>query len=775
MIRLTLLFALLLIAAPSWATTYWVSTGGAGTLCTDVDGDADPGVYMSPVTFDALNCEGPGDTVKFKAGTYTMLINWNTLLRSGSSGSLISYICEGDRTCILRPTAINSSQLAIISVVEQQYVNIGLEGFGFDIDGVNVANPSTTIIMGFYAKSTTVSDRSQVNFRGNYIHNHNYNGFSYARSSTTTSFTGGIISGNLVGAHQTFYVSSEAFHAIYPQVKSYTITRNDLTVENNVSGIGSYGIHCYPGGVCTNNVIGYNLVRGSGTRGNGVLVAGSGNRIANNVVRNPSATSGTCIAFNSSSADNNSAFHNVCHGYLNRLNNSSGATGNEYRNNVCVTGFSCNDVLGAQSVAGTSQNVTGVATSEFVDQANYNYALVAGSSLIDHATCLAISGRAYNGVRPDCGAFETFSIASAEVGSIDATSLILTFNNNVFPPLLPSTGITGITVRENTTPVTVSSCARTGDNIVDCTLASSITTGTTVDWSYAQTGNLTDSALIGGTVSQELLAVTNSAVTNNVGGGAPTYVFSQAAYEFHGKYGTEAAPVIKPDGVASTGAAENFANMTVIPGGSIRVRFAVTCTTADCPPVGFIPRYSKNSGAYTVVPDAFAADNIGFCGTSTALPDNGAATTDQLSTSGAFLPGALVLTSNAIPTIHNGSNVFPQNNKTELEYCFTFDTDAASGDTYDFRLYNQDGSTITYTVTPRVTINAAAGGFGELWDLLMFAMLPIMGRIESQTAKPVSNLAVSYPNADQVVIEGLACTSLKTSGTGLKRTITCGH
>jgi hypothetical protein len=453
------------------------------------------------------------------------------------------------------------------------------------------------------------------------------------------------------------------------------------------------------------------------------------------------------------------------------------STGILIRNNHFYASGSGGTVgIGSGATAGVhytaTGNITNVSAPDFVNAGatlpgSPDFTLTSSSPVINAGT--TATGIAYNGSAPDIGAFETFTHSVCTVEDGDANTLRVTVGNNLNPPI-QNTNTTGWTVKVATVSRTLDSVTKVGDNRVDIVFqGAAVTGGQAVTYSYAQTGDFRDSANIGRTFSQEYLARTDESCTNNVGA-APTHVFTQARYEFHGRYGTEAAPIIKPDGVASTGAAENFSNMTVIPGGSVRVRFAVTCTTADCPPAGFVPRYSKNGGAYTVVPDAFTADNISLCGVSSNLPNNGTATTDQLSTSGAFAAGAVVLTSNAIPTVD-----IALNGKTELEYCFTFDTDAASGDYYDFRLYDQDGSTITYTVTPRITVNAAAGGFGQLWELLMFAMLPALGRIESQTAKPVSNLAVSYPNADQVLIDGLACTSLKTSGTGLKRTITCGH
>mgnify|MGYP001572812355 CR=1 FL=1 len=204
-------------------------------------------------------------------------------------------------------------------------------------------------------------------------------------------------------------------------------------------------------------------------------------------------------------------------------------------------------------------------------------------------------------------------------------------------------------------------------------------------------------------------AITNQSCTNNVGA-AVSYVFTQAAFEFHGLRGTEAAPV----GTPYASAPENT-NILVRVGGSVRLRLAVTCTTADCPPIGFIPRYScaacGTAGTYTVVPDTFVADEaIGFCGTSpdTNIPTNGTATTDQLSTSGTFVAGALVRTSNAIPTVDIGLN-----GKTELEYCFAFSDLGVATRTFDIRLYDQSGAALNaYTVTPRMTLAAPSAGMG---------------------------------------------------------------
>jgi hypothetical protein len=291
--------------------------------------------------------------------------------------------------------------------------------------------------------------------------------------------------------------------------------------------------------------------------------------------------------------------------------------------------------------------------------------------------------------------------------------LSITFTNNLNPPLLPASpafGTNKFTARKATVDDPVTAATRTGSNQIDLTLTNAIVGGNAVDFSYSTTsGDVTDSANIGGTLNQRLNAITNQSCTNNVGGGA-SYVLTQARFKINGFRGTEAAPVATP----YASAPENT-NVYVMPGGKLRLRFAVTCTTADCPATGFFPFYSctacGTAGTYTQIPDTYAAnEDIGFCGTSpdADVPATGTATTNQLSTAGTFVAGALVRTSNAIPnlTIANGS-------KSENEYCLAFNTTATANRTYDIKMYKQDGTAINaYTVVPRITITPISSGAG---------------------------------------------------------------
>jgi parallel beta-helix repeat protein len=144
---------------------------------------------------------------------------------------------------------------------------------------------------------------------------------------------------------------------------------------------------------------------------------------------------------------------------------------------------------------------------------NSDGTIAAASATLNAGT--PITAVAFNGVAPDIGAFETMVASSAVVGGINATTTVISLTNNLNPPSLPASACTGFTMRQTAVNVAISACVRSGTNQIHLTHAA-ITGGTVVDFSYSQTGNVTDSALIGGSVKQELLAITNQSVTNQV-------------------------------------------------------------------------------------------------------------------------------------------------------------------------------------------------------------------------------------------------------------------
>lgn len=367
------------------------------------------------------------------------------------------------------------------------------------------------------------------------------------------------------------------------------------------------------------------------------------------------------------------------------------------RNNITYTGVAGCATKAGVTVSGSLNNTNPL----FTNAGSRDFTITSTSPALNAG---ASSTLPYNGSAPTIGAYDPPRFATCVVEDGAASTLRITYTNNAQPPLLPATGMTTYTARKATVNNVVTAAIRTGDNRVDLTLTNAIVAAEAVDFSWAS-GNVTDSSLIGGAPNQPILAATLQSCTNNVGAAA-SYVFTQDKFRFYYVRGTEAAPVSIPPGTTN----ENK-SIFMSSGGKVRLRLSVTCTIANCPPAGFFLRYSLNGGGYqssNVVPNVFAGDKIAFCGTSpdADIPLSGTLTTNQLTTGGAYIAGALVRTSNAIPTVD-----LALNGKTEVEYCLAFST-ATINDTYDFRIYQQDGTVLVYTNTPRVTMIGSQGGLG---------------------------------------------------------------
>ncbi len=333
-------------------------------------------------------------------------------------------------------------------------------------------------------------------------------------------------------------------------------------------------------------------------------------------------------------------------------------------------------ITSSGNILSTSPGFTNVAGNDFT--------LASGSSAIN--ACVDI-GLSYNGSAPDCGAFETFTGTGGTVSgnTLDA-QLGMAFNT----PLIP--GTTGFTVNNGRA---VTGVALVGSSIARLTFDGASCTGVqSWTWSYSG-GTAKDSSAIGSYstfLSQPLLTVGPTSVTNNCSGAS--YSFTQAAFRYHGIHSaTEASPSIR--------SAENVPSFLVVRSGAVRIRFAVKCDSGiDCPSSAFSAYYARGGG-YSALPNAPGAGNVSFCGntyTGENTLENPTPTSNQLTTSGPFVQGAVVYTADAVPVVSLLSG-----EKTEIEHCIKFTT-SASG-TYTFRLYLQDGTPLgTYDNTPSVII-----------------------------------------------------------------------
>ena len=671
-------------ATPAWGVTYWVATtGNDSNACSAVDGSSDPGTYK--LTIDGasggLSCLSAGDTAMIKAGTYNEGTITDPLL-SGTSASARTTM-RGDSAGtrpILRPTTGTS----VISLQNSREF-IAFEYM--ELDASSQSSPTDVF------RTSNGDDINSLLINDNVIHS-----TSNTMSGTAACITvSNLIHDSTISNNDIHNCKSSSAnpgaHGIYMRGDNNVIENNILRDVN-----GWCWQNFYSKGTSESNIYRYNYCHDSGedTNNGGALItsAGTSTILVHHNIFVGRAAGGTCAASHRGVKLYTGArvYNNTITCWSIGVNIKS--TDVIVRNNVIYNNTTTIDDDSAGATA--DNNLT--SDPSFTDAPNDDYTLLTGSTAINNGS--TAPGFSYNGSAPDQGAFETFAHSSCEVGNVDTTSLIITFENNLYPPLLPSSSVTTFTARENSSAATVSSCARSGNNSIDCTLSAAITGGTTVDYSWAS-GNLTDSADLGGvsTYNQPFLAVTNQSCTNNVSGGSGE-VLTQTRGRFRLSHGAEASTG------APFGDAAEDANWTVSQGGLRRVRLKMACTTADCASVGIELRYAEDGGAYTALTDT--CGNICFYGTgdTTLGVTDGVATTEQLTSGHATNVACEVKRqSGSVPNVD-----LSQNSESECEYVIQIGSSTAVDTTYDFRLYKDGGTALdAYDVTPRLTVRSLRG------------------------------------------------------------------
>jgi hypothetical protein len=683
-----LVLALLLFAGQAHATTYYVD----GTGGSDSTGDGSVGNPWATIR-KAVTTGTPvtaGDTVLVDDATYTPASGGTVVTISSGQGSPSGTLNAPITIKSLNPLG------AVIQMGATTSANTGFDVNrpyyiidGFDINGgtlTGLQTSSSLVFTGIAARTGAtglVVRNNRIRDIAVGICSNSTNGFSAIFVQGPTAASGILIEGNRIseigrlfngevgpsGACSTT-INGANDHGIYLEHGNNVIVR-----RNTIYVYRGFGVNLYNSGdpttfTHTNVDIKHNTfdhplgeIRGPC----GQIIYGQtqiGLLIRNNIFSRPESSA--LQTFGVGTMTNVSIVGN----YMD-VNDSN---------------FHCGSVPTGVSVGGTNH---ANASLGFSDLANRDYTLAAGSALIDAGVDI---GGAFDGSAPEPGRYEVPVFASCEVTA--ATKILVTFTNNVSPPLLPASGASTFTARKNGSANALNgSVARVGDNTLEITVTDAYAGGNTADISWAS-GNITTTS---GQPFRQTLS--NQSCTNSVGGAS--YTFTQATFQFRGVYGLESSPEVQ--------SAENVSLFAVVKGGATRQRYALTCGGGDCPSTGFYLFYATG-GAYAAVPDAFDAGNVAFCGSSYSgplIPVNGSATTNQLSTSGTFTAGGIIFTSNAIPTVTGLNNGY----KTELEYCVKFDTNATG--TYTFRVRKQDGTVLdTYTVTPSIVlVDQQASGF----------------------------------------------------------------
>jgi hypothetical protein len=161
--------------------------------------------------------------------------------------------------------------------------------------------------------------------------------------------------------------------------------------------------------------------------------------------------------------------------------------------------------------------------------------------------------------------------SSAEVGNVDASTVVVTFDQNVKAGDYKA----GVVIKVNGVAATISSAARQATRgIVRYALSSAVTAGQTVTWEYAAIDGF-----IGNAADAQLADVSAQAVTNNVGGGG-----SNVLDQFTDANGTAlAAHAIGPTNDPATAWAVDEGSFA-IQGNKARASTSTAVNSASCNP-----------------------------------------------------------------------------------------------------------------------------------------------------------------------------------------------
>jgi hypothetical protein len=291
------------------------------------------------------------------------------------------------------------------------------------------------------------------------------------------------------------------------------------------------------------------------------------------------------------------------------------------------------------------------------------------------------------------------TVASAEIGSVDASTLVVNITNDDGPSgMNPASSCTGFSVKKNGSAATVSSCARSGagSNQFKLTLASAGIGSDTFLVSYSETGNVVSTAL----GSPELKAFMDQAVTNNITGGSPSYQMRSRHFQW-----------LRPNGSNITEAiAAEDTNTTIPVEGAMFLKGSIDCIDAACDAQSVGLWCRKNTDAYFLAPDTCTSGNP-VCMTDLPGATHGLTAVNESLTNdagGSYVQGKVIESQAEIPTF-----TLAQNDKVELVWAIRIHSSLVAGDTIECRPELAGGVDLdNYANTAKLTVRSGAGGSG---------------------------------------------------------------
>lgn len=354
------------------ATIYTAKTGSDSNSCTQSQNEATPKLTIS----GGVGCLSSGDTLIVKAGTYDEGIG--TSVPNGTSWANVTTIRkkQGDTVIIKRTSGSFARCVEFPS--GQQYIEID----GIDCDG-------------------SVAGYDGVKFEGTtgFIRLKNMEVWGHPNQAVVDGATGG--NNEFLNLYVHNNGTTDFGHGIYVQSDGNKIWNSDFRANKG------FGIQIYKSnGNPSNNDIQYNRSSdngASGTRGSGVVVVGSSNLVANNLVWNNLESGIQVLSGSNHKIYNNTSYGNGTAG----ISVDSGSNIQLINNIVFASGNTIVD-----SGSGTTKLTNLTTDPGFRDVGSLDFSLREGSPAVDAGSPLAeiatdfVGTQRPQGASIDIGAFE---------------------------------------------------------------------------------------------------------------------------------------------------------------------------------------------------------------------------------------------------------------------------------------------------------------------------------------------------------------------------------
>jgi hypothetical protein len=672
------LIILLGLSGHAFGANYWVH-GTSGSNANGCNASASPLTTTAKQTIAAgIACLSGGDTLSIRAGTYNEHINCiefpSVCPPSGAAGAPTRIQGHAGETVELRIPGGTGFGIGIGNRNWLVFDNFIIDGRNMTVYAYQLIRYEGTAANSVFQNLTT------RNAKGFHILNASSGGVTFRYMDMRF----GPDQAPLVDQNEPFNLP----YFIYG-CHNLLFEHNRLSHHNEFGD--TFAIHCYPS--LSDATFRYNHFDDTGP----LLFQYNGTNIKfhNNTIRNGK---GLISCANYGMQIFNNSFYNTVSGTggpddgvaISIRGPSLDCYGDAtvVKNNIAVDSAVANyRDLETNTIA--SNNIfSGSGANHFANAANGDFSLIATSTARNAGTSSIASGvTACGNGTPDIGAHEEITVTSAEVGLIDSTTVDIAIANPCTSDVLPATGITGLTIQEDTgggfSNKTISSVTSpAGSNRVRAVVTSAFTGGSSARFSYSP-GNITDARKIGGTNNQRLNAVSNFTITNNVGGGggggATFTVVNARAYDHDC---AEVCARVLSSNVTGTG------GFSLPIRGKALVRIGLGASGGDPPATAFALWYDKNGGSDIQVPtQATGSEDVSLC--PAPAVQNGQATTQQI-TSGTFAAGQ-------VRTIGTGAPSIDMVNGGRTELVYSICTNVTASDTINLKMKEGGGGAVANT------------------------------------------------------------------------------